>query len=202
MMNDPVFEERRVSPERLTIDTSIDRRLRGRAITFNKISKVVVDPRIGRHRERILSTAVDRVLTSGAEVKALWNHDQSQVLGSRRAGTLVLSKGVNGLLMELEPPRWASRHVETVERGDVDGMSFAFQIPTPEGEEWDFRTSDGIPLRTVKDMIFREISIVTFPAYDDTSVVVSQRSIDAFLEQQPHGAPYNWRAKWHEMSQW
>ncbi len=192
------FEERRVSPERIAIDTSIDRKLRGRAITFNALSKVVSHPRIGPFRERILPEAVDRTLSGGADIKALWNHDTNKVLGSRRAGTLSLTKTIHGLQIEIDPPKWAAGYVETVERGDVDGMSFQFFVPSEDGEEWDFRSLDGLPLRSVRDMVFREISITPFPAYDHTSVEVSQRSIDTFLHIRPD-QPYDWRSKYHQI---
>jgi len=196
---DVAFEERRVSPERVSVDTSGDRHLRGVAVTFNTISKVLMSERIGPFRERILPSAVDRILSSGAEVKALWNHNESEVLGSRRAGTLGFRKMPRGLEIDLDPPKWASRYVESVERGDVDGMSFGFLVPR-DGEHWDFDTDDGLPLRSVKDMAFREVSITAFPAYEGTSVEVSQRSLEMFLELRPSVSGYNWREKWHEIS--
>jgi HK97 family phage prohead protease len=191
------LEERRASPARITVDTLQDRRLRGRAITFNSLSKVIVHPRIGPFREQILSDAVNRTLKGSADVKALWDHDTREVLGSRKAGTLILTKTIRGLDIEIDPPKWAAKYVETIERGDVDGMSFNFVVPNEAGESWDFGSRDSIPIRSVKDMIFREITITPFPAYDDTSVEVSQRSIDLFLEQ--HRPPYNWREKYHQM---
>lgn len=200
-MKSPTYEaspeERRSSVERVTVDTTHDRKLRGRAITFNSLSKVIVHPRIGPFREQILSDAVDRTLKGTADVKALWDHDTREVLGSRKAGTLILTKTRRGLDIEIDPPKWAAKYVETVERGDVDGMSFHFMVPDQSGESWDFGSRDGIPVRSVKDMIFREITITPFPAYDDTSVEVSQRSIDLFLEQ--HRPSYNWRKLYHEI---
>jgi len=198
-MKSPTYEvlrdgERRSSSDRLTVD---DRRLRGRAITFNSLSKVIMHPRIGPFREQILSDAVNRTLKGVADVKALWDHDTREVLGSRKAGTLILTKNLRGLDIEIDPPRWAAKYVETVERGDVDGMSFKFFVPDQSGESWDFGSRDGIPVRSVKDMIFNEITITPFPAYDDTSVEVSQRSIELFLEQ--HRPAYNWRARYHEI---
>jgi uncharacterized protein len=195
-------EERRLARDRVTIDLSQDRRLRGRAITFHSLSKVMFHPGIGPFRERILPQAVNRTLTGSADVKALWDHDTREVLGSRNAGTLVLTKTPKGLDLEIDPPKWASRYVETVERGDVDGMSFGFVVmPGEDGEEWDLATADGIPIRSVKDMLFREVSVTPFPAYNDTDVGVSQRSIDLFLGvQRKVKASYNWREKWQAMS--
>ncbi len=192
-------EERRLAPERITVDVSQDRRLRGRAITFNSLSKVLMHPRIGPFREMITPEAVNRTLTGKNDVKALWDHDSREVLGSRNAGTLTLTKSVRGLLIEIDPPKWASKYVETVERGDVDGMSFGFMVPDRDGESWDFEASDGIPIRSVLDMAFREVTITPFPAYDDTEVTVSQRSIDLFLDVQRSVGAYNWRSRYHDI---
>jgi HK97 family phage prohead protease len=192
------FEERRVASDRVMVDTAVDRHLRGRAITFNRLSEVLVDKHLGPFREQILPSAVDRVLSGGQEVKALWNHNDSEVLGSRRAGTLLLRKSPQGLLIDLDVPKWAARYLETVERGDVDGMSFNMLVPD-DGEEWDFHASDGIPIRSVTDMLFREVSIVPFPAYPDSAVEVSQRSVEMFLQRKPSGPAYDWRSKYAEM---
>lgn len=54
-----------------------------------------------------------------------------------------------------------------IKRGDVSGMSFMFQT---RGDEWDNLESD-YPKRTITDIgkVF-EVSAVTFPAYEDTSI--------------------------------
>ena len=54
-----------------------------------------------------------------------------------------------------------------VERGDIDGMSFMFQV---DGDRWDDLDSDH-PTRTITNIakVF-EVSAVTFPAYEATSI--------------------------------
>ena len=54
-----------------------------------------------------------------------------------------------------------------VERGDISGMSFMFRV---DGESWDDIESDH-PTRTVTNIskVF-EVSAVTFPAYEATSI--------------------------------
>ena len=54
-----------------------------------------------------------------------------------------------------------------VERGDISGMSFMFRV---DGENWDDIESDH-PTRTVTNIskVF-EVSAVTFPAYEATSI--------------------------------
>lgn len=61
--------------------------------------------------------------------------------------------------------------MESVKRGDIRGMSFAFST---RSDRWTF-AKDGEKepdLRELLDIDLREVSIVAFPAYPDTSVAV------------------------------
>jgi phage head maturation protease len=71
-------------------------------------------------------------------------------------------------------------------------MSFAFRTLT---DEW--RMEDGIVIREILDMTIREVSIVSFPAYPQTSVEVAQRSLDAFRRAHK-GNRLEWLRKWHK----
>ena len=64
-----------------------------------------------------------------------------------------------------------------VERGDLDGMSFMFTV---DGDKWDDIESEH-PTRTITKLgkVF-EVSAVTFPAYEQTSI--SARGLDGALE--------------------
>ena len=75
------------------------RTLRGYAIAFNSISED-----LGGFREIILPDAVDRTLRERLDVRALVDHDPSQVLGRTTAGTLRLEKDAKGLIAEIDPP--------------------------------------------------------------------------------------------------
>jgi phage head maturation protease len=61
-----------------------------------------------------------------------------------------------------------------IKRGDISGMSFAFLV---DGERWDRLDSD-YPKRTITHIseIF-EVSAVTMPAYEQTSI--SSRSLES-----------------------
>lgn len=170
--------ERRYALGEVRIDTDGDRKIRGLAIVFNSRS---VD--LGGFIEIIKPEAVDRTLREGLDVRALVDHDTSKILGRTRAGTLQLRKTRQGLEVLIDPPNTtAARDIlESMERGDVTGMSFGFRTVSD-----DWRMEDGEPLREVTDMIVSEVSIVTFPAYPATDVQVAQRSLGAFMQE--HGA--------------
>ena len=118
-------------------------------------------------REVIAKGAFTRTLKSDNPVFLLINHDtESLPLASTQSGTMSLREDETGLYMEatLDPknPR-AAELASALERGDVDKMSFAFTV-APDGDT----RSEG--LRTLTDLDLYEVSVVTWPAYDATSV--------------------------------
>lgn len=139
-----------------------DRELHGYAIRFNEKSV-----ELWGFFEFIRPSAADRMEAEKPDIRALWNHDDSEPIGRYSAGTLRAVKRSVGVWTEIEPPRWASRYVETVERRDVTGMSFGFIAL-----EDDWWLEDGIPHREILDMEIVEFSPVAFPAYPTTSVKV------------------------------
>ena len=106
------------------------------------------------------------------DIRALWQHDTARVLGRTKAGTLRLWEDDQGLAFELNPPDTQDGRdaVTLIERGDVDQMSFGFNVP-PGGDSW-AEDEDGIPLRKLNTVNLMEISPVTWAAYPDTGVGV------------------------------
>ncbi len=100
-------------------NTSQDKQLRGHSFVFNKKSVDMGFFEIIRPR------AADRMMADKPDLRALWNHDSSSTLARYSAGTLRYEKVTRGVAVEIDPPRWAHGHIESVERRDITGQSFA-----------------------------------------------------------------------------
>ena len=137
----------------------------GRAVVFNSLSED-----LGGYREMFKPGALDKTLKE-RNVKALWNHDSNYVLGSIKSGTLSVTQDDDGLAICATPPdtQWARDFIASIERGDVDGMSFAFRAINTE---WLDQEIDGktIWVRVVTEAELYEVSPVAFPAYPETSL--------------------------------
>ncbi len=181
--------ERRSSGE-CRVDLQEDRRIRGMAIVFNQPSE-----NLGGFREVIHPEAVDRTFREAIDVRALVDHDSAKIIGRLQAGTLSLKKKSKGLAVEIDPPNTTVGRdiVESVNRGDVSGMSFAFRVIEDDWTE----DENGMPIRDVLDMRISEVSIVTWPAYLATSVEVAKRSLQEY--QATRRKHTDWRAQWAEI---
>lgn len=126
----------------------------------------------GYFREVIAPGAFDEAIGRD-DVVFLINHE-GLPLARTRSGTLKLSQDDKGLRMETvldaEDPDVQSI-ITKMKRGDLDKMSFAFW---PEVQQWD--ESGDIPVRTIRKARLFDVSIVTTPAYDGTSIAL--RSLD------------------------
>jgi HK97 family phage prohead protease len=126
--------------------------------------------------ERIAPGAFKRSLRAKNDIKLLWNHDSSSVLGSTRSGTLRLVEDEMGLRVEADlPDTQAGRDARVlIQRGDVTGFSFGFTVP-PNGDSWN---ADGTE-RTLKSVRLLEVSTgVAFPAYPSTNGTAQVRSLE------------------------
>lgn len=123
----------------------------------------------------------DEVIDSGAlrntdlsDVRLCLNHDTSFVYArSRRSAksTMEIAVDAMGLTfsagLDVEGSPKAQDFYAAIKRGDIDKMSFMFTI---DGYEWENLESDH-PTRHITSIgKIYEISAVTFPAYDSTSI--------------------------------
>ena len=148
----------------------------GRPIVYNSPTDIG-----GMFREIVMPGALD-----GADLKdvpLLVNHNDKMipVARSRRNNgnsTMQLMTDDQGMTFQasLDVARnaTAAELYSAVERRDIDGMSFCFQV---DDERWDGLDTD-YPTRYINRFSrIREISAVTFPAYDTSEI--NARSKDA-----------------------
>ena len=115
--------------------------------------------------------------TLGDDVRALINHDTRLVLGRTKAGTLTLrvdEKGLFGTIKINDQDSDAMNLYARVQRGDVDQASFGFAW-AEDGVVWE-QLPDGRARRNVLRIVkLWEISVCTFPAYEQTYVAARDR---------------------------
>jgi len=125
---------------------------------------------LGGFVERIDPAAFDSSLKGGKrDIRALFDHSTDKLLGRQSNGTLSLSVDERGLRVEIDPPdgvSYVNDIRKLIARGDINQMSFGFYT---EEDSWDFRT-DGPAIRTLKKVELVEVSIVSIPAYNDTTI--------------------------------
>jgi HK97 family phage prohead protease len=130
--------------------------------------------------ERIAPGAFKRSLKARNDIKLLWNHDTGSVLGSTRAGTLKLEEDNYGLRVTAVLPQTSlGNDVKVlVQRGDVSAMSFGFSVPA-NGDTWNAEGTE----RTLRSVRIHEVSIVAFPAYQQTAGTATVRSFDGVAKR-------------------
>lgn len=128
---------------------------------------------IGWFREEMVKGAFAASIQEDDQ-RALIDHDTGKVIGRRSAGTLRLKEDDKGLQVEMDLPdtSYARDLFASVARGDTDGMSIGFNVleeehirPGTHGDEE--REKD---LWRITKAQLMEVSVVTFPAYEGTSV--------------------------------
>lgn len=144
----------------------------GSAVVFNSWSEALWTP-MGIFRERILPGAFDSVLET-ADVRLLINHDPNLVVARTKSGTMQLTQTDEALKVwaRLDPSDPDVQRLNSkMSRGDIDQMSFQFEMDPEKGAEdsW-YENADGQVCRdVVKVSDLFDVCPVTFPAYEDTS---------------------------------
>lgn len=133
--------------------------------------------------ERIMPGAFDISITND-DVRALVNHDPSQLLGRTSAGTLRLSSDDIGLRYDIDIPQTSAGKdvVASIERGDITGASFSFELRS-DGVTWTRTEKEDI--REIRSVVLYDVGPVTFPAYLATSAAARSESYkDIFAERE------------------
>lgn len=132
----------------------------------------------GEFYEKVAKGAFAKSLEENT-IKAFWNHRSDFVLGSNKNkiknNTLRLKEDDIGLNFEIDLPNntWGNDAYESIQRGDVDGVSFGFFV---RDDNWEYLKDEDVYERTLLDIDLFEISPTPFPAYLDSEV--GKRSIE------------------------
>ena len=135
----------------------------------------------------------DEIIEAGAlnetdlkDVRFLVNHNTDMIPLARSRNnnansTMQMSVDDGGMVirvdLDIENNAEARNLYSAVNRGDIDGMSFMFTV---DGDRWEEKDSDH-PTRTITDIgKVLEVSAVTFPAYEQTSI--QARGLDCALD--------------------
>lgn len=145
----------------------------GRPIVYNSRTD------LGYFDEVIESGALDK--TDLRDVRFLVNHDTSRIPLARSRNnnansTMQLMVDEQGMAirvnLDTKNNSEARNLYSAIERGDITGMSFMFGI---DDEEWENLDSDH-PVRHIKSIsTVVEVSAVTFPAYEASSINVRNK---------------------------
>lgn len=142
----------------------------GLAARFNEAA--YIGPKGRGFYETIEPGAFAGQLANGSDVRALFNHDPSLLLGRVSAGTLRLTETRDGLANDIDlPDTTAGRDVAAlIRRKDITGQSFQFMVSR---ETWGKMEVGGGSLRTIHEMgSLIDVGPVTFPAYVGTTASV------------------------------
>ena len=129
-------------------------------------------------------------LETDEDVRALTNHDTTLVLGRTTVGTLQLrvdERGLFGTILINSRDQDAVNLYERVRRGDVSQCSFGFDILQESTEYRD----DGITVFHLQRVKLYEVSVCTFPAYEDTGVQARKDEVETARKRELE----DWRAQ-------
>lgn len=174
----PVLRE---APEGGGASRTID----GYAVVFGVESVLMVDW-CDAFREVIEPGAVTDELLLGWDVKMLLWHNREKLLArwNKGEGTLRLSVDETGVKYSFEAPHTPDGEtaLELVRRGDLAGSSFAYWADERSGVTYEKR-DDGTLLRRVTHVgAMYDTSIVSDPAYQQTSVTAREAAVVASAE--------------------
>ena len=144
-------------------------------------------------REVVRPGAFKRAIAARQDVRSLFNHDATFLLGRVKSGTLRIKEDAVGLLTATDAPESQTIRdlvIDPIDRGDLDGMSFCFTVNRSDKQV--ITNTDGLTVidnggeritirregdreiedRELLDVDLIDIGPVTFPAYETTDVAM------------------------------
>lgn len=148
----------------------------GYALKFSTRSNV-----LGDFIETIEPGALDG--TDMSDVRALVDHNPSLIIGRSSSGTLKLDVDEVGLRFEISLPntQYANDLYENIRLGNISNCSFGFNIAS-QGATREKNPTTGLYFQRIKKISkLTDVSVVTYPAYNDTDVYA--RNLDQAIKE-------------------
>lgn len=130
--------------------------------------------------------------TLGDDIRVLVDHDTRLVLGRTAAGTADISVDDHGVFarVKINPNDSDAMNAHArVERGDVSQGSFGFEILSEDAE---FKEDGSVHWTIMRVRLF-ELSVVTFPAYEDTDVSARAAQRDEIVQKRKKKKHEAWK---------
>lgn len=123
-------------------------------------------------RETILPQAFVEAVKTKDPIDFYAEHDAQRLLATTVNHSLTLRADDDGLYMEAQilDTNDGRDTYELIKSGVITSMSFGFVVLDDSWDKSGGKFNDGIPLRTVKEIILKEVSAVRFPAYLSSSI--------------------------------
>lgn len=147
-------------------DGAESRKVSGYAAVFEEKTTIA-----GWYEEHIARGAFDDCDFSRCVLN--FNHNDNNLLARVSSGTLKLEVDQKGLRFEAELPNTtvANDVLELIRRGDITGCSFAFVVRKSSWEWLSDEDPAKLDQRTIEKISdVYDVSVVTHPAYEQTSV--------------------------------
>lgn len=147
------------------------REVEGYAVVFNARTD------LGFFEEEIDQHALDNC--DMTNVYLLFNHDENQVLAGTSNGSLNMRVDEHGLLQtsKIVDTSIGEDVLKLVKNGLINKMSFAFSIDEDGGQVWEEHADKDLRIiKKIKKLY--DVSLVTYPAYNQTSAYARSNQID------------------------
>ena len=121
-----------------------------------------------KFKETIQKGAFTRALKKGNNIHFLAEHDENKILASTRNNSLKLVEDEKGLLMtaEISDTSYGRDYHTLIKDGILRNMSFGFTV---DKDKWN-KAKDGTYTREVSELTLYEVSVVTNPAYPQSTI--------------------------------
>lgn len=124
--------------------------------------------------ERVMPSVFENALKRGNDVKLLLEHDKNMLLARTNDETLKLTETSRGLEMQANlVPSNQSEHIHAlIKRGTLNNMSFGMVVLD---DSW--TKEEGVNKRSITELALYECSIVSDPAYTQSTVEARSQNI-------------------------